>query len=79
MEELISTNVLLNKQIKSLGSQIQFLIRQMDWMNKKLQSDSTHIIDTLRDKGQGYILPPRKLFKLPKMHLPNLNFAFNKA
>ena len=51
----LNNNKELQQKINQLNNQIQFLIRQMDWMNKKLKSDSTHIIDTLRIKGQGFI------------------------
>ena len=65
----LNNNKELQQKINQLNNQIQFLIRQMDWMNKKLKSDSTHIIDTLRIKGQGFILPQTPMNKHQPLHL----------
>lgn len=53
-QQLKNEKKALESQVTLLESKINFLIRQIDWMNQKLQSDSNHFIDTVRNTGTGF-------------------------
>ena len=52
-------------------AEIQFLLRQIDWINQKFGTDSIGKIDSLRSMGTGYLYPDRRPFKFKNIQLKN--------